>query len=173
MSCYRSCHQKVMSLWWDAYNRVVPPISQSSAEPTAVGAPCYNRKHLELVWHAPTCQSHSLEESGAQWDRAAKCEGLVTLSGDVRGFSQVDDEPRGTSGERGRIRGREEMGERSRNGLGRMKARKGWGWSQKWNYRPLHSGCIIFSQIFIDFFNRYCSLKCNANVTVNITLLNL
>lgn len=56
MSCYRSCHHKGMSLWWDAYNGVVPPISQSSAEPTAVGAPCYNRKHLELVWHAPTCQ---------------------------------------------------------------------------------------------------------------------
>lgn len=56
MTCYRSCHHKVMSLWWDAYNGVVPPISQSLAEPTAVGAPCYNRKHLELVWHAPTCQ---------------------------------------------------------------------------------------------------------------------
>lgn len=78
------------------------------------------RSHLSAI----TC-SHSLEESAAQWDRAAKWEGLVTLSGDVRGLSQVDDEPRGASGERGGIRGREEIGEKSRSGSGRMKARKG------------------------------------------------
>lgn len=57
-----------MSPWWGTYDGVVLPINQSPEELKAVGEPCYNnthtltkkKKHLELMWHAPTCQpSHT------------------------------------------------------------------------------------------------------------------
>lgn len=49
-----------MSLWWDVCNGVISLISQSSVKPAAVWAACYNKKHLEPVWHTPTCHlSHT------------------------------------------------------------------------------------------------------------------
>lgn len=92
-------------LWWSYFS------NQSE-----LGRPCSCRscllkqqqpkkkKHLELVWHTPTCHlkdTHihgGLNISREQWDGAAKWGGLVTLSGDVWGFSQVDAEPQGASG---------------------------------------------------------------------------
>lgn len=110
---------------------------------------------LNLCDTLPPVSRHALTQFGgvgAQWDRAAKWEGLVTLSGDVRGFSQVDDEPRGASGERGGIRGRQEMGERSRNGSGRMKARKGWGWSGR-KKSEMGNGTTAFTQQMHHFLS--------------------
>lgn len=54
--------------------------------------------------HAPvtyqTCTHEVSKRRGEQWDGAVKWGGLVTLSGDVRGFSQVDGEPQGCAFQR-------------------------------------------------------------------------
>lgn len=58
----------------------------------------------------------------------------------------------GASGERRAIRGREEMGERSRNGSGRMKVRKGWGWSGR-KKLEMGNGTTAFTQRMHHFLS--------------------
>jgi len=122
--------QEVMSLWWGVCDGVISLISQSSVDPTAVWAACYNKKtpwtcvtytHLSPIRQDTHTRSHTqthtdLNIPREQWDGAVKWGGLVTLSGDVWGFSQVDDEPQGASG-------REKRGERREKRPGRKDRR--------------------------------------------------
>lgn len=111
---------EVISLWWDVCNGVISLISQSSVDPCGCLS-CLLQKKKNPPW---TCVTYSLLSPirhththihtvlnipREQWDGAVKWEGLVTLSGDVWDFSQVDGEPQGAASvwgeERGELRG--------------------------------------------------------------------